>query len=233
MTHFPLSDAAAGRCDCGRRHDLPAEPDAPSGRGSESGCEHCGGNHTWNDCSAYTRLIAEDDRQRYGCFTHPGHTTDSPEGLAEHCNQHGGHDAFTDQQWDTAASAVDQAVAGECGHKVRNCAWCRVGPEFEGQHEQPDYPAATALAQHIADHPVSAIQAAMRLLGMKLTFALTEDEPDALTAVRDLHTSMRRGGLTICAHCAAWDGRRCHGAVMPWPCPTAQAIGNDDQEATP
>ncbi|MFD5508987.1 hypothetical protein ACFWIB_14590 [Streptomyces sp. NPDC127051] len=44
---------------------------------------------------------------------------------------------------------------------------------------EPDNPAATALAQHIADHPVSTVQAAFRLLGMRLDFELHEitEEP--------------------------------------------------------
>ena len=37
---------------------------------------------------------------------------------------------------------------------------------------EPDNPAATALAQHIADHEMSTIQAAFRLLGMQLTLEL-------------------------------------------------------------
>ncbi|MFK0222182.1 hypothetical protein ACIQWN_28830 [Streptomyces vinaceus] len=39
---------------------------------------------------------------------------------------------------------------------------------------EPDNPAATALAQHIADHPVSTVQAAFRLLGIQLDFQLSE-----------------------------------------------------------
>lgn len=45
-----------------------------------------------------------------------------------------------------------------------------------------------------------------------------------LAAVRGLHSAMKRGGLTICAHCSGWDGRRCRGAVTPWPCDTTGAI---------
>lgn len=39
---------------------------------------------------------------------------------------------------------------------------------------EPDNPAATALAQHIVDHSISAIQAAFRLLGMQIDFELHE-----------------------------------------------------------
>jgi hypothetical protein len=40
---------------------------------------------------------------------------------------------------------------------------------------EPNNPAAHALAQHIADHPISTIQAAFRELGMRLTFELHEE----------------------------------------------------------
>lgn len=40
---------------------------------------------------------------------------------------------------------------------------------------EPDNPAATALARHIADHPISVVQAAFRELGMRLTFELHEE----------------------------------------------------------
>ncbi|MFJ3173771.1 hypothetical protein ACIPJK_23730 [Streptomyces roseus] len=40
---------------------------------------------------------------------------------------------------------------------------------------EPDNPAARALAQHIADHPISTVQAAFRELGMRLTFELREE----------------------------------------------------------
>lgn len=42
---------------------------------------------------------------------------------------------------------------------------------------EPDDPAAYALANHIADHPISTIQAAFRYLGWSLTItAEPEDE---------------------------------------------------------
>lgn len=43
---------------------------------------------------------------------------------------------------------------------------------------EPDSPAATALAQHIADHPMSTVQAAFRILGMRLSFELHEAKED-------------------------------------------------------
>jgi antitoxin (DNA-binding transcriptional repressor) of toxin-antitoxin stability system len=43
-------------------------------------------------------------------------------------------------------------------------AWRR----FELNEEEPDSPAADALARHIGDHPVTTVMAAMRILGWKL-----------------------------------------------------------------
>lgn len=51
-------------------------------------------------------------------------------------------------------------------------AWRR----FEPNEEEPDNPAADSLARHIADHPVSTIQAAMRILGWKVSFELVMQE---------------------------------------------------------
>lgn len=51
-------------------------------------------------------------------------------------------------------------------------AWRR----FELNMEEPDNPSADALARHIADHPVSTIQAAMRILGWKVSFSLDVPE---------------------------------------------------------
>jgi hypothetical protein len=53
-------------------------------------------------------------------------------------------------------------------------AWRR----FELNTEEPDNPSADALARHIADHPVSTIQAAMRILGWKASFKLVMPEND-------------------------------------------------------
>lgn len=49
----------------------------------------------------------------------------------------------------------------------------------------------------------------------------------ALERVRALHQPMRRGGLTICAHCSAWNGSRCRGEMKPHPCPTLTALEGD------
>lgn len=56
-------------------------------------------------------------------------------------------------------------------------AWRR----FELNVEEPDNPSADALARHIADHPVSTIQAAMRILGWKVSFELVMQENDENT----------------------------------------------------
>lgn len=42
-----------------------------------------------------------------------------------------------------------------------------------------------------------------------------------------LHRPMLRGGVEVCAECSGWDGRRCRGLVIEWPCPTAEAAGLD------
>ncbi|XCM28906.1 hypothetical protein ABXI76_05475 [Streptomyces parvus] len=41
---------------------------------------------------------------------------------------------------------------------------------------EPDNPAAHALANHIADHPISTIQAAFRYLGWSLTITAVPEE---------------------------------------------------------
>ena len=53
-------------------------------------------------------------------------------------------------------------------------AWRR----FELNEEEPDNPAADSLARHIADHPVSVIQAAMRILDWKLNLEIVDPEED-------------------------------------------------------
>ncbi|QBZ71973.1 hypothetical protein SEA_KRADAL_75 [Streptomyces phage Kradal] len=50
-------------------------------------------------------------------------------------------------------------------------AWRR----FELNEEEPDSPAADALARHIGDHRISTIMAAMRLLGWKVDFSVSEN----------------------------------------------------------
>ncbi|WP_190098630.1 hypothetical protein [Streptomyces griseoflavus] len=59
---------------------------------------------------------------------------------------------------------------------------------------EPDNPAAWALAQHIADHPVSTIQAAFRYLNAPLAIELHE-VPAAVEPPADQTTPSRRAGL--------------------------------------
>jgi hypothetical protein len=47
---------------------------------------------------------------------------------------------------------------------------------FDAAVVEPDNPAADSLARHIADHRLSDIQAAMRILGWKVSFDLVEDD---------------------------------------------------------
>lgn len=54
-------------------------------------------------------------------------------------------------------------------------AWRR----FELNEEEPDNPSADSLARHIADHPISTIQAAMRILGWKVSFELVVPENES------------------------------------------------------
>lgn len=46
---------------------------------------------------------------------------------------------------------------------------------FELNEEEPDNPAADALARHIGDHRISIIMAAVRLLGWRVDFSVSED----------------------------------------------------------
>lgn len=72
---------------------------------------------------------------------------------------------------------------GDHGHVVGE--WIRKQAEYEERRaqeraaevphklEEPDDPAAHALAEYIATHPASTVMAACRYLGWKLTFELT------------------------------------------------------------
>jgi hypothetical protein len=51
--------------------------------------------------------------------------------------------------------------------------------KFDQPETEPDNPAADALARHIADHPLSTIQAAFRILGWKITFDVTDERGQA------------------------------------------------------
>ncbi|MFF4246248.1 hypothetical protein ACFYY2_17520 [Streptomyces sp. NPDC001822] len=59
-------------------------------------------------------------------------------------------------------------------------------PETEADPVEPDHPAAHALATHIADHPVSTIQAACRYLGWRLDFQVSPvRQPETETPAAD------------------------------------------------
>lgn len=47
---------------------------------------------------------------------------------------------------------------------------------FELNTEEPDNPSADSLARHIADHPISTIQAALRILGWRVSFSIEVPE---------------------------------------------------------
>jgi antitoxin (DNA-binding transcriptional repressor) of toxin-antitoxin stability system len=74
------------------------------------------------------------------------------------------------------ADILDRAFQ-EGADRAMSEAWRR----FELNEEEPDNPSADALARHIADHPVSTIQAAMRILGWQVSFKLVmpENEEEA------------------------------------------------------
>lgn len=60
-------------------------------------------------------------------------------------------------------------------HACSNCEGidpnsCLMNPD----RREPENEAATALARHIASHPVSVVQAAYRLLGMRLDISVGE-----------------------------------------------------------
>lgn len=52
---------------------------------------------------------------------------------------------------------------------------------FGEEPQEPDNPAAVALARHIADHPVSTIQAAFRLLDHAISFEVRVPEDARIT----------------------------------------------------
>ncbi len=49
---------------------------------------------------------------------------------------------------------------------------------FELNTEEPDNPSADSLARHIADHPISTIQAALRILGRRASFSIEVPESE-------------------------------------------------------
>lgn len=74
------------------------------------------------------------------------------------------------------ADILDRAFT-EGADRAMSEAWRR----FELNEEEPDNPSADSLARHIADHPLSTIQAAMRILGWKASFELVMSEDDKNT----------------------------------------------------
>lgn len=67
------------------------------------------------------------------------------------------------------ADILDRAFT-EGAERAVSESWRR----FELNEEEPDNPSADSLARHIADHPITTIQAAMRILGWRLSFELVE-----------------------------------------------------------
>lgn len=68
------------------------------------------------------------------------------------------------------ADILDRAFR-EGAERAMSESWRR----FELNEEEPDNPSADALARHIADHPIGTIQAALRILGWKISFEVHED----------------------------------------------------------
>lgn len=71
------------------------------------------------------------------------------------------------------ADILDRAFR-EGADRAMSEAWRK----FELNEGEPDNPSADALARHIADHPIGTIQAALRILGWKVSFEVRED-PEA------------------------------------------------------
>lgn len=89
----------------------------------------------------------------------------------------GGPGANTALAIETAATS--SGACPQCG----TTGACNGGPcafvEVPEELREPDNPAAHALAQHIADHRISEIQAAFRELGWRISFEVQEDtEPE-------------------------------------------------------
>ena len=80
------------------------------------------------------------------------------------------------------ADILDRAFQ-EGADRAMSEAWRR----FELNETEPDSPSADSLARHIADHPVGTIQAALRILGWKISFEVHEDSTmEARTESRPL-----------------------------------------------
>jgi hypothetical protein len=71
-------------------------------------------------------------------------------------------------------------------------------------------------------------------LAIALASILDADKPEppataAVARVRKLHHPMRRGAITTCRECSGWDGHRCRGVVVPYPCDTISALEGNEQ----
>lgn len=74
------------------------------------------------------------------------------------------------------ADILDRAFT-EGAERTASESWRR----FELSEEEPGNPSADSLARHIADHPLTTIQAAMRILGWSISLELVELENDENT----------------------------------------------------
>jgi len=75
------------------------------------------------------------------------------------------------------ADILDRAFQ-EGAQRAVSESWRR----FEAPEQEPDNPSADSLARHIGDHPLSTIQAALRILGWKISFGVAEQEDQTLEA---------------------------------------------------
>jgi hypothetical protein len=91
------------------------------------------------------------------------------------------------------------------------------------QTREPDNPAAWALARHIADHPVSTVQAAFRYLNTPLTIELHDDAPAGVAPATDRGALVELGAQAIWAQYSDAEPSR-NGLVMANPHAAAAAV---------
>ncbi|MER5461635.1 hypothetical protein ABT010_13295 [Streptomyces sp. NPDC002668] len=72
----------------------------------------------------------------------------------------------------------------------------QTGAQSLEEPAEPDNPAAYALARHIADYPVSTLQAAFRYLNAPLTMEL-HDGPDVPTVPNPEHAALKRAHIAL------------------------------------
>lgn len=115
-----------------------------------------------------------------------------------------------------ASAQVTGGAAGDTPADIHECDNCEgIDPGsclMKPDRAEPDNPAVTALARHIADHPMSEVQAAFRLLGGRLDVSVQEDGAPAATDddLREAIIAALEAAATKCEGDCGLDERACY-----------------------